>query len=105
MSAQTANEIAVDRAEDIEADDNLEQLVEDSLDHTFEVDSHGNVTEITVITTVGGPRVEINLYAETVTAVWDDSHTVPIFGEEYNQTLDRAREFYEAQIDGMEVTA
>jgi len=107
MMANNASDVAQNRAEKIENADTAAEaglVGHDVLDVKCEIDADGRLREITVVTTTGGPHVEVVLGAGRVDVSWAESHSVPVFGAG-EDVLDEAFEYWKAHIDGVTVEA
>jgi hypothetical protein len=105
MATNTAAEVAQQTAERIENADTAAEaglVGYDTLDVHYEIDANGRLREITVVTTTGGPHVEVVLGAGRVDVSWASSHSVPVFGAG-EAVLEEAFEYWEVHIDGVTV--
>lgn len=91
---QDLTEAVVNEAESIEAMGSFEEL--DPLDVEITAGLDGQVREVTLILTVGGPKIVANATHRTVTGYWGrDEHTTHCRSD----VLDRAEMFYAHQFE------
>ena len=91
MSDNLINDEVMSTVERIESADSIDNI--DPLDVEYTVGIGGDIREITLILTVGGPYIELNVTKGYVYGSWgDDTHTAPIFENE--QLVDRLHEYY-----------
>lgn len=88
----------VSTAERIENGDTL-----DPLEVKVEASIDGQLSEIIMVLTTGGPHIEVALYAGRVDGYWGgDEHSVPIMDDEADERLDgqaeRYREYWETNV-------
>jgi len=66
------------------------------LDVEYTVSANGDIRQITLTTTTGGPHVEVELFNEVVTVSWgSDSVRRIVRDSEAKQTLERLKHHYE----------
>lgn len=81
------------RLEKLESADALTHGDEEPLDVELTVNLDGTVKEVTLILTVGGPRIEVECYSGVVRGYWGGSkHSAPIFKNE--ELLKDVGEYY-----------
>ena len=67
---------SIQRGEDDECESLADWLCDEALDITFEANLHGDVRAFSVLVTVGGPRVSVELLVSGGSAVWVKSFGV-----------------------------
>jgi len=94
-----AVDAAVSAAERLESYESAEQV--EPLEVLIETTLGGSLQSITLVTSLGGPTIRVNLYQSTVTAVWGtESHTTHWDNDDLQSELISE---YEAKADGREI--
>lgn len=74
-------------------EDPYEEL--DPLEVKVEADISGDISEITVVLTTGGPHIEVALYAGRVDGYWGgNEHSVPIMDDDADALLTEYADHY-----------
>lgn len=82
-----AIETAVEKAKELEEMNWQEAMEMDVLEVKVTAGIDGTLREIHVVTTIGGPHVEINVNAQTVYCNWGDNHTTHFNNDEVSEAL------------------
>lgn len=99
MSEPTIHEEVKNKAEKIENMESPEELREEIQEVKVWASIDGLLSEITVVTDIGGPHIEVNLFSGTVSGSWSmETAKVPIFDEDVeDNVLGPIADFYESQ--------
>jgi len=80
-----------ERLEEFDEDAGIQTLIDelDPLEVEYLVSGSGDVKEVILVLTVGGPHIEFNVTKSRVDGYWGgDDHSAPVFNDEVWQAVD-----------------